>query len=66
MTLCCTGSQGLSYSQLMHASWLLRSSPGQPIQAMVGMRLMRARVQPNQPTLPAMQVRFCITKVGPM
>ena len=52
----CAGSSSLSYSHLMTASWLLRSSQGQPIIALPYIRLMRARVAAGQASLPSMQV----------
>lgn len=50
------GSTSLSYSHLMNASWLLRSSQGQPITALPHVRLMRARVAAGQASIPSMQV----------
>ena len=52
----CAGSSSLSYSHLMTASWLLRSSQGRPIIALPYIRLMRARVAAGQASLPSMQV----------
>ena len=52
----CAGSSSLSYSHLMTASWLLRSSQGRPIIALPYIRVMRARVAAGQASLPCMQV----------
>ena len=51
------GQESLSYSRLMHASWLLRSARGQaPVIELPGMRLLSGRAPAGQAKVPTMQV----------